>query len=760
MKNIRHLAALLLVILAVFWSFRSLMPSDSNKSVLEQYGFSTDKALQHVEKIALQPHAVGFPAHETVREYIVGELEALGLETSLQEGYTAGDWANFSKAVNILARIRGSENGKAILLLSHYDSNPHSSLGASDAGSGVATILEGIRAFLLQHPTPKNDIIIVISDAEELGLNGADLFANQHPWTNEVGLVLNFEARGSGGPSYMFIETNRGNEKLVKEFIAANPQFPAANSLAYSIYKMLPNDTDLTVFRKDRDIEGFNFAFIDDHYDYHTAHDSYSRLDRNSLTHQGSYLMPLLSHFSNADLSTLKSLNDYVYFNIPAFKMVAYPFDWIWPMWLLAVILFVVLLFFGYRKKAFVTRDIFIGFVPLLATLLINGAAGYFSWSLLTTLYPQYRDILQGFPYNGHTYILAFVFFSLATCFWAYHRYKRIGLANLLVAPVFVWLLICGLVAEYLAGASFFIIPVFALLGSLLIVIYQKEPNPFLLLFLGLPALFIYAPFIAMFPVALGLEMMVTTTLFTTLTFLLLLPLFGYNPKKKLLGGIAFILFLGAFMNAHFQSGFDENKAMPTSLVYLLDADTASAQWATYEQVVSDWTAFQMGAARKEADRLNDKIINSKYGSGFTYIAEAPLKELQEPFVEKRKDTVVQGTRILEIAITPQRQVNRLEVFTNNIPVIRASVNGIALSEYFLRERKMARLLTHYISNNEATVLELAIPADKVLELTLYEASNDLLQHPLFSVAPRTPDLIPMPFVLNDAIIIKKMLRF
>jgi hypothetical protein len=45
----------------------------------------------------------------------------------------------------------------------------------------------------------------------------------------------------------MLMETNAGNAGLVKEFAAANATF-LSNSLMYSIYKMLPNDTDLTVF--------------------------------------------------------------------------------------------------------------------------------------------------------------------------------------------------------------------------------------------------------------------------------------------------------------------------------------------------------------------------------------------------------------------------------------------------------------------------------------------------------------------------------
>ena len=54
------------------------------------------------------------------------------------------------------------------MLLSHYDSNPHSAPGASDAAVGVATILKGLRAYLNQEKKPKNDIIVLLTDNEEL----------------------------------------------------------------------------------------------------------------------------------------------------------------------------------------------------------------------------------------------------------------------------------------------------------------------------------------------------------------------------------------------------------------------------------------------------------------------------------------------------------------------------------------------------------------------------------------------------------------
>tara|TARA_R110002167_G_scaffold80235_4_gene220558 strand:- start:227 stop:2509 length:2283 start_codon:yes stop_codon:yes gene_type:complete len=759
MKKTPTVLTLLLVILATYWSFRVLLPHYNPDEVVVDTEFSTNRALQHVKEISKEPHGVGFPAHTTVRNYITNELKNLDLETSLQEGYTSGDWGNLSKAENILARIKGSESGKALLLLSHYDSSPHSSHGASDAGSGVATILESVRAFLKTNTTPKNDIIILISDAEELGLNGADLFVDKHEWLKDVGLVLNFEARGSGGPSYMLMETNKGNSKLISEFIAANPEFPVANSLAYSIYKMLPNDTDLTVFREEGDVEGFNFAFIDDHFDYHTAMDNYKRLDRKTLAHQGSYLMPLLIHFSNADLTNLKSLDDNVYFNVPFFKMVSYPFTWIMPMLILAIIFFIILLISGFKKKVLKGKDILKGFIPVLFTLIINGIVGYYSWTFLKWVYPAYRDILHGFTYNGHAYILAFTLFSLGTCFYAYYKFKVIKTANLLVAPFIIWILICGLVAIYLKGAAFFIIPLYSFLVAFYVHINQKNPNPFLLVFLGIPALFIFAPLVQMFPVGLGLKMMVASTLLTTLIFFLLLPLVTKYRKKGALAFLSFLLFAGLMVSAHMNSSFSKERPKPTSLLYVLNVDDDEAMWATYEHQLSDWTSQYI--TKKVVDnKLTKKVISSKYGSNFTYTNDAPLKNVPKPTVEVQLDTVINAIRNIRLCITPNRPINRLELFTNDIDVLKANVNGVELSEHFLQNRNSGRLITNYISDKNYTDITLEVPKDKEFELTIYEASNDLLDNALFTIPERKEDQIPMPFVLNDAILTIQKVKF
>lgn len=756
MKKFSSNLSFVLLAVAIYYAFYSLMPQSFSKAGADKVQFSTERALMHVRAISKAPHFVGTEAHSEVRQYLISELRRLGLDTQVQEGYTPGDWGNFSKVYNIIAKVEGTENNKSLMLLSHYDSNPHSSLGASDDGSGVATILEGVRALLARGEKPKNDIIILFTDAEELGLNGAQLFVNEHPWAKQVGLVLNFEARGSGGPSYMLIETNRGNSRLIEHFAKAAPKFPVANSLMYSIYKMLPNDTDLTVFREDGNIEGFNFAFIDDHYDYHTVLDSYDRLDRNTLEHQGSYLMPLLNYFGNENLNNLKTDEDNIYFNFPFFRFVSYPFSWIFPMLFLAIAAFILLLIVGSRNNKVNFKEIGMSFIPFLICLSLCGIVGYYAWPLLKWMYPGYADILHGFTYNGHLYIAAFAALCLGICFFIYSLFNKLKTVNLLVAPLFFWLAICSLTAIYLKGAAFFIIPELAMLVSLFVLIRQEKPGAFLMVLLALPAVWILVPFIKMFPVGLGLKMMVTSTLFVVLIFGLLIPVTGFYKHKRALGitGLAFFILL--MIGAHFKSGFNEDRPHPTSLVYVLNSDENKAYWATYNQVPDEW--IKGFIPEKTHEFKSQTTLSSKYQTGYTFSAAAPLKDITPPKVVVEHDTIIENKRHLQLCITPQRDVNRLEIFTNGTEILECNVNKIPLDENFLKNRK-DRLITHYISNNEYTELDMVLPADETLDMTLYESANNLLKDPMFEVQERPINTIPMPFVLNDAVLIRKTIK-
>ena len=98
-------------------------------------------------------------------------------------------------------------------------------------------------------PKLQRDLIILIDDGEEDGLDGAVAFVRDHPWVKDVGLVINLDARGDSGPSVMF-ETSEGNGWLISEYKKAAPH-PLAASLSMDVYRLMPNDTNMTIFKRE-----------------------------------------------------------------------------------------------------------------------------------------------------------------------------------------------------------------------------------------------------------------------------------------------------------------------------------------------------------------------------------------------------------------------------------------------------------------------------------------------------------------------------
>ena len=762
MKKLDAILSLLLIIAWVFYSFYGLTPHYNENEAVAKTEFSVQKALVPLKEISKAPHFLGSEGHENVRKYLLSELEDLGLETQIQQGFVLSpESKTLTKPKNILGRLKGSGKGKSLLLLSHYDSALVPSFGASDAGSGVVTILESVRAFLAAGKAPENDIIILFSDSEEIGLDGAKLFVNEHPWAKNVGLVLNFEARGSSGPSNMILETNGGNANLVKEFINANPDFPVASSLMYSVYKMLPNDTDSTVFREDGDIPSFFFAFIDSHFNYHTANDTFENLSRNSLAHQGSYLLPLLHYFANADLSNLKAETDDVYVNFPLIKMISYPFSWILPMLILATLLFVVLIFYGFHKGKLNGKAMARGFLPFLISLILCGIIGLFGWKLILALYPQYLEIQQGFTYNGHWYIAFFVFLSLAITFAVYKKFtKKFNEPSLYVGPLVFWLLINLAVLIILKGAGFFIIPVFFGLLSFLVMLRQERSNLLAMALLAIPAIFIFAPLIQFFPVGLGLKMLVISCVFTVLLFGLLLPVFSFYKKKNLLSVLSLLLAVFFFLKAHFQSDFSEERRKPNSLIYYKNANTKESHWLTYDKEIDDFTKTFFGENPKSASEFSEEASYNKYGTNFTFAAKAPLKEIPDFEVILEKDSVVGNLRNVAFTIIPKRKVNKIELFVEpKIPFISLEFNGQkALSSETINYRgtRNPALINYYVSDSDTLKVNFCVEKDNPISFKVMEYSFDLMDNPEFEIPNRPNYAIPKPFVITDAVAVKR----
>src|SRR5690606_14589019 len=205
-----------------------------------------------------------------------------------------------SRVRNIVARMPGTGPGPAAVLTAHYDSVPHSP-GANDAGNGVAAVLETVRA-LRAGPALRNDVIVLITDAEEIGLMGATGYVQDHPWAADTGVVLSAEGRGNAGSVYMF-RTVGGNGELVRTLARAAP-WALADSVTDEVFKHMPNNTDLSVFR-DAGHLGMDFANLRGFNHYHTVLDSFELADPRTLQHHGDYLLAMARAFGDMDLSSL-----------------------------------------------------------------------------------------------------------------------------------------------------------------------------------------------------------------------------------------------------------------------------------------------------------------------------------------------------------------------------------------------------------------------------------------------------------------------
>jgi hypothetical protein len=763
-QRLYPILAFIVFIVSIWYVFYDLSPQYQTDFNAKDTEFSTDRAYEHVQQIAKSPHYVGTTEHSIARNYIIEQLENLGLKVHTQQDYTLTPQGEFTIPQNIITKIEGKNpEGKALLLLSHYDSDPHSSNGASDAASGVAAILETLRAFKASNKTPENDIIILFTDAEELGLIGAELFVDKHPWAKDIGLVLNFEARGSGGPSIMIGETNHGNAKMIKAFTEAEVGNVVGTSLMYSFYKIMPNSTDSTVFREKADIPGFFFAFIDDHYDYHTALDIPQRLNKRSLAHQGQYAYHLLNHFSQISLDDkLESSSDMVYFSLPEFGLFYYPFSWNWYLLGMFSVLFICVIYWGIKHKAINRTEVFKGFIPFILVLVFAFVFGYFGWQFVLKLYPQYDEILHGFPYNSHNYIFAFVCFVLSFSLSIYARFQRnLNPHNSLVFPLLFWLIICVLVNVYLPGAGYFSIAFGFAVLAFAMATFREIPNLFVNWIFSLPAIGLIIPLIQLFPVALGMQMIVISTTLTALVFVLLYGFIGYLPFKQSLSVILFVCGIAFIIVAHVNSEFTKENPKPNSLVYYLDHVAGEAYWNTYDEQLDEWNRPYF----TDTVSLKNDNFQSKYSNTFTQTSEAQIVNLEPSYFDINIDSLDNNRVKVNLNISPQENIKRIEIHADKnynfeeFKVNQQQADSIYGAYHVFKKRYKSRLINYYVVNQEDIKIEfvgkLPLP-----EFEVFEIRFDLLQNDKLNVPERKPGMIPKPFVVNDAIILKQSILF
>ncbi|GAB3531002.1 M20/M25/M40 family metallo-hydrolase [Pontibacter brevis] len=707
--------------------------------------FSAERAMKYVHQVAQEPHAMGTAAHAAVRTYLLNEMQQLGLNPQVQEATAlneAGKVTYVGYVYNLIGRLEGTgASDKAILLVAHYDSQPNAR-GAGDDGAGVAAILETIRA-LKQAAPLEHDVIVLLTDGEEYGLYGAKAFM-KHPWAQEVGLVLNLEARGNDGPSLTF-EMSKENGWIAKQFVEAAP-YPYVSSLAYEIYSRMPNNTDFTIF-KDAGYTGLNSAFISGFVHYHKTTDSPENLSRRSLQHHGSNLLALVQHFGHTSLTDTKA-PDSVFFNFINGWVIRYNAN-LNLLWIaLATLLLVVTLIVGVQKQAITAGQVVAGF--FVSLLLVAVVVGLFI--------PINQLVLQlmplSHPFNGlygaDMFLVAYLLLALGLFLLLSWLALRLLRLFSLVMGMLVFQFALAIALYLLMPNAMYLIlfPVlFSLAGVLtvfLMELHQIQKVSFrfaiILLIASVPAVFIMMPIVQVVFMAFSLQLPMGMVALFVLLLGLVLPLLQIIERSFSWRGVPLLpllLLLAGGIEVARAISYQQptaNRPLHSHVSYFLDADTGKAYWASAFQVTDDWNQQFF----RNASTGPLKEIYPHAAVEYLKSEAAPLP-VPGPVAEVLQDSVTGNERLLRLRLSSPRGAAHLELVLQPIPL--NALRGISLAGEALQLQPIdaGRGPVYFtrlqgLPTSKEVELELRLKPDAPVSLYLYDQSiglpQELVEHP------------------------------
>jgi Peptidase family M28 len=342
--------------------------------------FSAERAMAHVRAIAKEPHPAGSAAMAQVATYLTIEMERLGLEV---EPLVARDPQTGVTLHVVAARLRGRAPTGAVLFVAHPDSVPWGP-GAGDNATGAATLLETARA-LTAGPLPRNDIIFLFDDGEELGdYRGGNMFAERHPWMSDVRLVVGLDTAAWGVPSLM--EDSEHNGMLIRGY-ANGVDHPVALGLDASTNR--EDDAEIDPFRR----LGLPGIELEDTYAniiQHTMGDTVARVNTGSLQLIGDQTLGVARTYSAIDLNDAAA-PDRAFFTVPGIGLVHYPAAWGNALGILALLAVVVIILTARRRRGIRVRMLILGFAAAVGLVLTSTFLAIIAARLYERWYPDPR---------------------------------------------------------------------------------------------------------------------------------------------------------------------------------------------------------------------------------------------------------------------------------------------------------------------------------------------------------------------------------
>ncbi|WP_344358512.1 M28 family peptidase [Brachybacterium phenoliresistens] len=760
------LALLLLVLVGVI-SAGDLAPPPPRSASAPATEFSAARAAEQLPELASRPRPIGTPAGERARDDLVERLRELGVEPEVQtatvqsplrSGYDGSVLAG--RVDNIVAVIPGTDPTGRVLLVAHYDSTMNSP-GASDNGSSVVSILETVRA-LQSGPALRNDLVVVLTDGEEPGLLGAQAFVREHPLARDGGIVLNFDAGGSHGPSTMF-ETSAGSSCLIDAYTAV--PHPFADSATATFYGMTSHNTDFTVF-SGAGFAGMNSGFFRDSTDYHTPQDSIANLSPASLQHHGANMLSLARTFGAADLRSerMTQCDDSVFFT--AFgTVVRHPADAALPLAVLGLLGIAAVLAMARRRGLITMPRMIAGFGAALVPLVLAPLAAFGLWQALLALRPGYADLVLGDPYRAELYRLAVIALTASVLVgWYAALRQRIG-PFALAQGALLWPALLGVILAWAApGASFLlVIPVIgAALGTAGALVMPPSGWRGRLVAITLGAAFT----VFLLP-QLVWELLASSggiaagAMVAFLMALLALPLLPVlelafpertgtpapsdRPRwRRIMAGRGTVLTAVLLVLSGSLTGaglvvdrFDADHPRPAHLHYVLDADSSTATWVSRDRQPSDWTCRYVDCGA-DADSGSSAVRSQApwVADGAIRTGTAEPARLEVPEVIVLDDREEDGHRVLEVLLRSPRGAPVVSLYADR-PVLEATVTGVPLTDLSASgQPTWAFGLELHAPPPEGAVVTLRLASTDPVRLRIVDHSYGLAGIPGFTARP------------------------
>ncbi|UCE50045.1 MAG: M20/M25/M40 family metallo-hydrolase [Phycisphaerales bacterium] len=412
-KGIALLVFITLATVALATVIQTLPPSPLPASAPASE-FSAERAIRHIQVIATQPRPSGSSAYEAAADYVLAELEDMGLETETQR---------VGKVRNTIGWIRGDSSSDIVLLTAHLDS-AHEGPGATDDGSGVAALLETARALMSDTPL-HNTVMFLFTDAEEIGSLGAQAFINDHPMARNVRIVIGFDAGGISGPDGPSA-TSANNGWLIRQLAQAENSYIVGNS---AVIALAVTNADFTNVFRGAGFSGYAFGLYWDPR-IHAPEDSIENLNPSSIQHQGYHALSLARHFGKLDPLGDPGEPDAIFFSVLRLLVVTYPSIWAIPLAVAVTGIFCGVLAYGLKQKALTLAGIGYGAFVLLVGLIIAPLPYFLLGTWISGITSQVADRALKQPLQ----VCMLVLLALAlTMIWYYlsRRIKNVSIPDL-----------------------------------------------------------------------------------------------------------------------------------------------------------------------------------------------------------------------------------------------------------------------------------------------------------------------------------------